>query len=148
LALKNARQLDDSAVSWISELTGVAEDHLMGLVERLRANLYNRELRLHKLYRRQNKIFTKIFIIQQDLLREVDPKIKAELVLSLCKLRRTLRSVQKKIRRVRLHPSNREIAELLQIPKGTVDTSLYWLRRQLTEIKPQENQGQAPQKCA
>jgi hypothetical protein len=148
LALKNARQLDDSAVSWISQLTGVKEEHLIAMIERLRANLYKREIRLHKLYRRQNKIFTKIFLLQRDLLWEVDPEIKASLALSLCELRRTLRSVQGKIRRVRLHPSNREIAELLQIPKGTIDTSLYWLRRQLLGNSRRERTVQAPRLCA
>jgi len=148
LALKNARQLDDNAVSWISQLTGVKEEHLIGMIERLRANLYKREIRLHKLYRRQNKIFTKIFLLQRDLLWEVDPEIKASLALSLCELRRTLRSVQRKIRRVRLHPSNREIAELLQIPKGTIDTSLYWLRRQLLGNSRRERTVQAPRLCA
>jgi hypothetical protein len=146
--LKNARHLDDSAISWISGLTGIAEDHLLGMVERLRASLYKRELRLHRLYRRQNKIFTKIFLFQRDLLWEVDPAIKSELVFSLCELRKALRSVQRKIRRVRLHPSNREIAELLQIPKGTIDTSLYWLRRQLMEGKPPAKKVQTPKMCA
>jgi hypothetical protein len=148
LALKNARHLDDSAISWISGLTGIEEEHLIGMVERLRANLYKRELRLHKLYKRQNKIFTKIFLFQRDLLWEVDPEIKADLALSLCELRTKLRSLQRKIRRVRLHPSNREIAELLQIPKGTIDTSLYWLRRQLLENKPREKTAQASRLCA
>jgi hypothetical protein len=148
LALKNARHLDDSAVSWISGLTGIEEEHLIAMVGRLRSNLYKRELRLHKLYRRQNKIFMKIFLFQRDLLWEVDPEIKSELAFSLCELRTTLRSVQRKIRRVRLHPSNREIAELLQVPKGTIDTSLYWLRRQLSENKHLERPGQTPQLCA
>ena len=148
LALKNARHLDDSAIGWIGDLTGVAEEHLVAMVERLRANLYKRELRLHTLYRRQNRIFTKIFLLQRDLLWEVDPQIKAGLALSLCELRATLRTLQKKIRRVRLHPSNREIAELLQIPKGTIDTSLYWLRRQLLGNETQNNTAQNPRLCA
>ena len=148
LALKNARHLDDSAISWISELTQIEEEQLVAMVEGLRANLYKRELRLHKLYWRQNKIFTKIILFQWDLLWEVDPEIKADLALSLCELRTKLRSVQRKIRGVRLHPSNREIAELLQIPKGTIDTSLYWLRRQLLESKPREKTGQVPPLCA
>jgi hypothetical protein len=148
LALKNARHLDDRAISWISGLTEVEEDHLVAMVERLRANLYKRELRLHGLYRRHNKVFTKIFLFQRDLLWEVDPQIKADLALSLCELRRSLRSVQRKIRRVRLHPSNREIAELLQIPKGTIDTSLYCLRRQLLEKKSQAKTAQTPRLCA
>jgi hypothetical protein len=148
LALKNARHLDDSAISWISELTQIKEERLIAMVEALRASLYKRELRLHKLYGCQNKIFTKIILFQWDLLWEVDPEIKADLALSLCELRTKLRSVQRKIRRVRLHPSNREIAELLRIPKGTIDTSLYWLRRQLLEDKSREKPGQEPRLCA
>jgi DNA-directed RNA polymerase specialized sigma24 family protein len=148
LALKNARLLDDCTIRWISGLAGVEENQLIALVERLRANLYKQELRLHGLYRRQNKIFMKIFLFQRDLLWEVDPETKAGLALSLCELHRALRSLQSKIRRVRLHPSNREIAELLQIPKGTIDTSLYWLRRQLLEKKPQEKPTQDPRLCA
>jgi hypothetical protein len=148
LALKNARHLDDYAIRWISGFSGVEEDHLVALVERLRANLYKQELRLHRLYRRQNKIFTKIFLFQRDLLWEIDPEKKAQLALSLCELRRVLRSVQRKIHRVRLHPSNREIAELLHIPKGTIDTSLYWLRRQLLEKKSQGKSAQNPRLCA
>jgi hypothetical protein len=148
LALKNARHLDDSAINWIAGLTGIDEAHLTGMVERLRANLYKRELRLHKLYRRQNRLFTKIFLLQRDLLWEVDPQIKAGLALSLCELRMKLRLLQRKIRRVRLHPSNREIAELLRIPKGTIDTSLYWLRRQLLDIQSREKTTQASRLCA
>ena len=148
LALKNARHLDDSAIGWISELTQIEEEQLVAMIERLRGNLYKRELRLHKLYGRQNRIFTKIILFQWDLLWEVDPEIKADLALSLCELRTKLRSLQRKIRRVRLHPSNREIADLLQIPKGTIDTSLYWLRRQLQENKPREKPEQAPGLCA
>lgn len=148
LALKNARHLDDCAIRRISGFAGVEEEHLVALVERLRANLYRQELRLHRLYRRQNKIFTKIFLFQRDLLWEVDPEVKAQLAFSLCELRRALRSVQRKIRRVRLHPSNREIAELLQIPKGTIDTSLYWLRRQVLDKEPREKTAQNTLLCA
>ena len=87
-------------------------------------------------------------MLQQDLVWEVDPVVKAELALSLCDLRRRLRTLQQAVRRVRLHPSNREIAELLQIPKGTVDTSLYWLRKQLSGGKTQRRLEQKTRLCA
>jgi DNA-directed RNA polymerase specialized sigma24 family protein len=148
LALKNAHALDDSAFSWISRLSGVEEDHLVGLVERLRANLCQRELRLHKLYLRQNKIYTKILLLQRDLIWEVDPAGKTEIALSLSRLRVKLRTLQRKIRGVKLRPSNREIAELLQIPKGTVDTSLFWFRRQLRESVTARDAGKTPRLCA
>ena len=148
LALKNAGQLDQSVLPWISGLTGIAEDHLAGLVERLRANLYKRELRLHSLYQRQNRILAKVFLLQYDLVQEFDPARRSELALSLADARGKLRSVQRTIRRTRLHPSNREIAELLGIPKGTVDTSLYWLRRQLLGSASERGREQTSQLIA
>lgn len=148
LALKNAHVLDDAAISWISRLSGTKEDNLVGMVEQLRANLYQRELRLHKLYMRQNKIFTKILLLQRDLIWEVDPARKTEIVLSLSHLRARLRAQQRKIRGVKLRPSNREIAELLKIPKGTVDTSLFWFRKQLRERISNRDTGQTPRLCA
>jgi DNA-directed RNA polymerase specialized sigma24 family protein len=146
LALKNARHLDEPAIRRISGVTGVGEDHLSGMVEQLRAALYKRELRLHKFYRRQNRVFTRIFLLQRDLLRECDPAAKADIAFVLSRQRTALRSVQRKIRRIRLHPSNREIAELLGIPKGTVDTSLYWLRHQWTDQR--ERPLRSPKACA
>jgi len=147
-ALKNACNLDDSAFSWISRVSGVKEDHLVGMVEALRANLYQRELRLHKMYMRRNNIFTKILLLQRDLSWEVDPALKTEIALSLSQLRVRLRTLQRKIRGVKLRPSNREIAELLQIPKGTVDTSLFWFRRQLRESFAGGDSVQIPRLCA
>lgn len=148
LALKNARQMDDHAVRRISALTGVGEDHLTRMIEQLREGLYKRELRLHKLYRRQNRILTRVFLLQRDLLWEADPETKSAIAVSLWQLRGALRPVQRKIRRVRLHPSNREIAELLQIPKGTVDTSLYWLRKRLAGRTAEPEPEHTPRLCA
>jgi DNA-directed RNA polymerase specialized sigma24 family protein len=91
---------------------------------------------------------TRIFLLERDLLLEVEPDLRSELVLSLNELRGRLRSLQRKTRRVRLHPSNREIAELLDIPKGTIDTSLYWLRRQLRNHSTSGQRRQAPKLCA
>ena len=45
------------------------------------------------------------------------------------KARRALCRSQRRIAAVRLTPSNREIAAALGLPKGTIDTALYSLRR-------------------
>ncbi len=140
LALKNARSLDDSALASIGRLTGVQEEQLAALVEKLRADLYDREIRLHRLYVRRNRTFTRILLLQQQLSCEVETERKAELALKLAGLRSRLRSAQARIARVNLRPSNRQIAELLSVPKGTVDTSLFWLRNRLSawEARQQE----------
>ena len=148
LALKNARQLNDAALAGISAFTGVEEGDLASMVERLRASLYRRELCLHKLYRRRNKAFTRILLLQRQLLWESEPEIKAQIAVSVCELQAVLQSLYRRIRRIRLHPSNREIAELLRIPKGTVDTSLYWLRRRLREESAGSVLDRQPSCCA
>jgi len=128
LALKNARSLNDSMVPLVSRLTGVHEEKLIEMVEKLQEKLCTKEVRLHKLYLRRNRTFCRILALQRDLLGQTDAGQRAETAVKLAGLQERLHSTQSKIRRVNLRPSNREIAELLEVPKGTVDTSLYWLR--------------------
>ena len=47
------------------------------------------------------------------------------------------------ISRIPLQPSNRDLAEVLGIPKGSVDTSLYWLHRRLRQMEAAEEKGYA-----
>jgi DNA-directed RNA polymerase specialized sigma24 family protein len=41
--------------------------------------------------------------------------------------------------RVGMSPTNREIAAVLGVPKGTVDSGLYWLKRKLAAVYDPDN---------
>ena len=68
-------------------------------------------------------------LLEQELGRETEPGRREALELRVRKARRALCRSQRRIAAVRLTPSNREIAAALGLPKGTIDTALYSLRR-------------------
>jgi hypothetical protein len=41
--------------------------------------------------------------------------------------------------RVALAPTNREIGRVLGVPKGTVDSGLFWLKRKLASVYDPDN---------
>jgi hypothetical protein len=131
VALKNAHRLPDDSLGPLSLLTGVPEAWLAAVVDRLRQRLFARQVRLHALYARRNRIFSDLLREEQALLWEAEPQRRADLLLRVEALRERLQRSQGRIRRVLLCPTNREIAALTRIPKGSVDTSIYWLRRRL-----------------
>lgn len=131
VALKNAHSLPDESLGPLSALTGVPEAWLAAAVDRLRQRLFARQVRLHALYARRNRVYATLLREEQALRWQAEAEQRAQLLLRVEALRERLRRCRARIRRVALFPTNREIAALTRIPKGSVDTSIYWLRRRL-----------------
>ena len=49
-------------------------------------------------------------------------------------MRLRMRTAMQRMSRVGLAPTNLEIAKALGVPKGTVDSGLYWLKRKLASV--------------
>jgi hypothetical protein len=45
-----------------------------------------------------------------------------------------MRAAMIRMARVKLAPTNLEIARVVGVPKGTVDSGLYWLKRKLASV--------------
>ncbi|MBA7606058.1 hypothetical protein ES703_13196 [subsurface metagenome] len=132
--LKYVRLLDGQDIDRLSGLTGYDRGWLMGIIDELKARLHQREKRLRCLRAKQNKAFYRSRIIEEELLFEVDREKRAALSARLERLKQTGHLAQAKVARIPLAPSNRDIGEVLDIPKGTIDTSLYWLKKKLSML--------------
>jgi hypothetical protein len=132
-ALKQVRSLHEADLGRLAAWTGTGEERLQGLCAELRGRLERRERRLGLLVERRNRAFTALQLAQQALAGEPEPEARALLAKRAARARRCLHRSQERIARVPLEPSNRELALALGLPKGTVDTSLYWLKRSLAE---------------
>jgi hypothetical protein len=146
VALKNVHTLPDESLGLLSRLSGVPEAWLELTVDRLRQRLFAREVRLHALYARRNRCFAALLRDEQALRWESEPSRRAELLLRIEGLRQRLTRSQARIRRTPLCPTNRDIAALTDIPKGSVDTSIYWLRRRLAARSPGRAGGASPRR--
>ena len=128
-ALKQVRTLSAAELRELAGLAQVAPELLEQAGARLRQALLPHERRLELLAARRTRAFAALCLLEQELGREAEQGRRQSLELRVRKARLALGRSQRRIAAVRLTPSNREIAAALGLPKGTIDTALYSLRR-------------------
>lgn len=134
LVLKCSRNLDPEKSAALAGLAGVTPQRLACLMNELRQSRAPREDRLETFRRRRNGAFSQVRQLETELLTEVDENRRQELQGKLQKARRRMRGAMDRMARVGLAPTNKEIARILGVPKGTVDSGLYWLKKKLAPV--------------
>jgi DNA-directed RNA polymerase specialized sigma24 family protein len=143
LALKCSRLSDAENAPVLARIAGVTPAVLVTLVAELRDARGARECR-HEMFRcRRNKAFAAIRLLEHELAAEVEPQKRASLQKALGRTRLRMRTAMQRMSRVGLAPTNLEIARALGVPKGTVDSGLYWLKRKLASVYDPPNLGTA-----
>ena len=143
LALKCSRLIDTLNAHALARIAGVTPAALASLVAELREARDARECR-HEMFRcRRNKAFAAIRLLEHELRAEVEPQKRASLEKTLGRTRLRMRTAMQRMSRVGLAPTNLEIAKVLGVPKGTVDSGLYWLKRKLASAYDPSNLGAA-----
>ena len=128
--LKTGHRLEEQQVAAAAQALGCDLPRLRFLIEQLRRGRESAHRRLHLLRERRTRAFAQLQLWSAAAHQAVDDARRAHAVRRAARHRRAVETAQSEISRVRVAPSNREIAALLGIPKGTVDTGIYWLRRQ------------------
>lgn len=128
LALKSAAHLTESLIGRIAFLTGYDADWIYRLSEELKARIYSRRSRLLQLSEKRNCCFFRIYCLQEQLRLVAEYALRAELARQLAGEEARLAYLLDEISRVPTDPTHREIAEVLGVPKGSVDSGLYYLK--------------------
>jgi len=100
-------------------------------VDCLRARVFRREPRFRELDVRRNLALSRLFRAEESLFRAADPRERERLSDLIADSRSRLSGYLKELRNLITCPTNREVAELLGIPKGTVDSALYNVKKAL-----------------
>ncbi|MCX7029479.1 MAG: hypothetical protein NTU62_05085 [Spirochaetes bacterium] len=132
LVLKCCRRLQPEHLAAAAAATGVEPHRLADLVDRLRAGLEPAEQRLATLRERRNRAFSQARLLEAELAGRPDPGPAERLRLRLAAANRRMAAAIERMARVRRDPTNREVARVLGVPKGTVDCGLFWLKRRLS----------------
>ena len=127
--LKNCLYITDKDIETASRLTGLGKKKLEILTERIRNSLQNKLDKLSILRMRRNRAYYRLKFLTEDLRNSRDSFIMQKLKDRVEKAKKTMMNAHIAISRIKLSPSNRELAEILGIPKGTVDTSLGALKK-------------------
>ena len=131
--LKIGHRLEERQLAAAAQALGCELPRLRSLIEQLRRARAAPLRRLHLLRARRNRSFAKLQLWSAAAHRDVDGARRAQAASRAAYHRRAVATAQAELSRVRMAPTNREIAAVLGIPKGTVDTGLYWLHRQTFE---------------
>ena len=125
--LKTAHLLDDRQFDVLVAATGCHPDSLSQVFKRLYRFRKAALMRRQMLVERRNLAFADLHLWTAVACLEPGPHARAKALMQAERHRVTLYLAQLELARIRMAPSNRHIAKVLGVPKGTVDTSLNWL---------------------
>lgn len=111
-------------------------DWLHGLVREIRDKTEARRERATYLRDKRNRHFFRICCCHEQLAIEPRGEVKEELFRRLLLEKRRLGETIKELSKVPLSPTHCDIAELLHVPKGSVDSGIFYLKIALKNLSP------------
>lgn len=134
LFLKCPRLVEAGRAQIMAGLVGIGPQRLLDLAASLHGKRAPREARLSEFAARRNRAFCLARLLEGELRGETDSGRREALEQRLSKARKRMRQAAARMSRVGLSPTNREIAEALGVPKGTVDSGLFLLKKKLAAV--------------
>ncbi len=129
LILKTSPQLSEELLDHISLVTGYEKEYLTSCIDELHKKIDLRMDRHRRIWNKRNKYFFRVHFLQDSLIVECNKKKREKLMKQLEETHTRLTKISRIINRLSTAPTHREISEVLGVPKGTIDSGLYYLRR-------------------
>jgi hypothetical protein len=134
LALKACISVDDDLVVAIAAITGNEVEWLHERLHQARTCMHRRNERLETLQEQRVKAYFGLRLVHDAALTTPTQTRSAGAARAIATCHRRLRNLEREIAGVPRVPTNGEVAQILGIPKGTVDSSLFYLKRTLTDL--------------
>lgn len=134
LALKSAFRMTEPLLERLAMLTGYNLEWLCSLIEELKRRVRAQRERAVHLSERRNSCFFRIYCLQEQLRLAAEASVRSELTMQMLIEKDRLTAILNDLSHIPLSPTHRDIAEVLGIPKGTVDSGLYYLKESLREL--------------
>jgi hypothetical protein len=129
LAIKCAWEIDEECIARVAESAGVGREWLAAAVEQARRSLVNERSRVEGLVQRRNASWCRQRLLEARLSDEADLYRQSRLSSALERERARCAKVKEELGCLRTVVPNSVVARILGIPKGTVDSGLYYLRK-------------------
>jgi hypothetical protein len=134
LVLAGAATITRRMIRRAAQLTGDDPEWLEARIEELRRRLLDRSRRIKELRERRNTHFFRIYCIQEQIGLSPEVTSRRLLARAMAKEQRRLAATLDEISRIPATPTHRDIAEILGVPKGSVDSGLFYLRNALSAL--------------
>ncbi|MFP4563903.1 MAG: hypothetical protein ACLFRY_11415, partial [Spirochaetia bacterium] len=131
VTMRGAMYVTDTMLSRVSQTVGCDLEWLYNCTQKLKRRMEKRNIRLESLKQRRNGLYLKILDLHRSIELAVDPDLRADLCGRLFSLQRHLRNALTEISHSTTEPSHKDIAEVLGIPKGSVDSGMHGLKHRV-----------------
>jgi hypothetical protein len=130
LFLKSYYFVSDDFLDRSASSLGIDREKLRFLIGELRSLRLKRDNEIRELKERIHLQFYRCIAFEKRLLRVNDnTRLFLEIQGKLDRARRRLRAMKKRLQGIKLDATNRQIAQVLNVPKGTIDSNLHALRK-------------------
>ncbi|MFP4180426.1 MAG: hypothetical protein ACLFSA_10270 [Spirochaetaceae bacterium] len=137
LILREAEYLDHYYIEKIVNATGLNRKWLLNCVVTLKERMKKRKRRLESLRQKRNHWFYRYYLLQLRLSDTYDPEKRQYLFRQLSLSHDRFTRATERVMRMHAHPTNQDISEVLNVPKGSVDSGIYYV---LNKYRTSENE--------
>lgn len=131
LSLKMAERLSEADYRRVAAAAGCDPRWLVGCWHQLRDSCIGQRERRESIQERRDRAWFKIRCLQYRLRLVLDDDERAASLRGLAMWRRRYEHAKRVLGRMHYGPSHAEIARVLNVPKGTVDSSVFYGKREL-----------------
>lgn len=135
LALKASKDIPLEYINKLAESTGFDENYILSCIDELNNKMNHQNEKLQKYQLVRNKYILKSHIYHEQLHSCPNDYQKEQLEKKLTKIKERYKKVQKYISKIPKTPQHKDIANVLNIPKGSVDSGLFYLKRSYNNLK-------------
>jgi hypothetical protein len=127
LLMKGSMQIENHIIQLFALLTGSKPSWVFGRIQQLKEAVLERSGRLNELRLKRNKYFVKIYNIHIEIAFEPYPWRREILCRELEFYKSRMRQVIQEISRCSQSPTHTDIAAVMDLPKGSVDSGIYYI---------------------
>jgi hypothetical protein len=143
LLLKSYYFISEDFIDRAAPALGMKKENLKRLVEQVRDMRVHHDEALKKLRDHIHTLYYRCIAFERQLYASAKGSVMYEkLKVRLERARKRLASMRKRFKRMRADPTNQQVAQVLGLPKGTIDSNLFAIRIKF-ECKNKEKKASA-----
>ena len=135
LVLRNVTFIDDSFMEHAAELSGYDIGYIVGCATELRERLWRKRERYAALKEKRNSLHVRILQLNTLVRRETETERLTAYKKQLETAKKRMAGISAEIRSANILPTHKDIAEVLGLSKGSVDSGLYYLRKAFDDFQ-------------
>lgn len=134
LLLKCYYFVSDEFLTRIAPVAGMKKEDLFTIIAKLRNLRTKRESEIRRLQERKYGLFYRCIAYEKIIKAAGDNPAHQNLIkIKLNRTRQRLEVIKRRLSKIHVHATNRQIAEVLGIPKGTVDSAISTLKYRIAQ---------------